>query len=56
MTNCKLTLSQSLLLQIIYALERRLQELNNRGSEPIGGAIAETCAALELAKESLNAI
>ena len=45
----ELKVSPALLNQIIYALERRLVELNNRGSEPVAGAIAETASALEYA-------
>jgi hypothetical protein len=41
----------SLLMQIAYALEARLENLNHRGSEPVGDAIACTCAALELVRE-----
>ena len=47
-----LKVSREMLDQIIFALERRIVELNNRGSEPVEGAILLTAQALELAVES----
>ena len=44
-----LKVSSALLDQIIYALERRVRELNNRGSEPVTEALTCTSSALEYA-------
>lgn len=49
-----LTMSDSLLLETIYALEQRLCSLNHRGSEPTGGAISQTQAALDICQEAIT--
>lgn len=46
-------MSNDLLKQTLYALEARLRELNNRGSEPTGGDIASTHAALDVIRSLL---
>ena len=50
-----LNVSEGLLREIIYALEARLRDINSRGSEPTGSAIANTSAALEMARAAIRA-
>ena len=47
-------MSNELLKQTLYALEARLRDLNNRGSESTDGAIASTHAALEVVRGMLG--
>ena len=49
-----LIMSNALLLETIYALEQRINSLNYRGSEPVGGAISQTQAALDICQEAIT--